>query len=71
MNLCWLSGHLSNLDGREPQATVLRERFTRAELTEEEVDRLVQEFLSLVKTRGGEFWQGGWPGEVHYKYHSM
>ena len=50
---------------------MLRERFTRAELTEEEVDRLVQEFLSLVKTRGGEFWQGGWPGLLYYKYHSM
>ena len=57
-------GHLSNLDGREPQASRLRERFTRPDLTEEEVDKLVQEFLALVKIGGGEFWQGGWPGII-------
>ena len=55
-------GHLSNLDGREPQASRLRERFTRPDLSEEEVDKLVQEFLALAKVGGGEFWQGGWPG---------
>ena len=27
------------------------------------VDRLVEEFLGLVRTGGGEFWQGGWPGQ--------
>jgi len=54
-------GHLSNLDGREPHASLLRERFTRPDLSEEEIDKLVQEFLALVKIGGGEFWQAGWP----------
>ena len=61
-------GHLSNLDGREPQASFLRERFTRPDLTEEEIDKLVQEFLALVKIGGGEFWQGGWPGQIVLRY---
>ena len=32
-------GHLSNLDGREPQASLLRQKFGDKNLSEEELDR--------------------------------
>ena len=54
-------GHLSNLDGREPEATQLREKFGGKTLTEEELDRLVKEFLSLAETGSGGWWHRGWP----------
>jgi len=54
-------GHLSNLDGREPEATVLREKFGDPQLSEEELDRLVREFLSLAEEGSGKWWHRGWP----------
>jgi len=52
-------GHLSNLDGLEPQASVLRAKFIQKDLAEEELDRLVKQFTTLATTGGG--WQQGWP----------
>ena len=55
-------GHLSNLDGREPQAAVLRDKFASSSLTEEELDRLVKQFESLAEEGGSStLWHNGWP----------
>lgn len=54
-------GHLSNLDGMEPNASQLRAKFTKKDLAEEELDRLVKQFSSLAVEGGGGWWQQGWP----------
>ena len=54
-------GHLSNLDGREPEASRLREKFAAKSLSEEELDRLVKEFESLSRDGEGSWWHHGWP----------
>jgi NAD(P)-dependent dehydrogenase (short-subunit alcohol dehydrogenase family) len=54
-------GHLSNLDGMEPYASQLRAKFADHNLAEEELDRLVKQFITLSATGGGGWWQYGWP----------
>lgn len=38
-------GHLSKICGKEPEATELRSRFSSPNLTVEELDELMQEFI--------------------------
>jgi len=54
-------GHLSNIDGKEPQATTLRRRFADNRLDEAGLDKLVEEFLALTKSGDGAHYQAGWP----------
>jgi len=54
-------GHLSNIDGREPAASLLRDRFADKDLTEEKLDWLVKEFQDHVASGNGEWVQNGWP----------
>jgi len=54
-------GHLSNLDGREPEATLLRDKFADKNLSEEELDRIIRQFEALTNEGGGKWWHEGWP----------
>jgi carbonyl reductase 1 len=54
-------GHLSNIDGKEPQATLLRKRFADHRMDEQDLDNLVKEFLELTAQGGGAHYQAGWP----------
>ena len=49
-------GHLSNLDGREPEATLLRDKFSDKNLSEEELDRIIKQFENLTAEEGGRWW---------------
>jgi len=54
-------GHLSNIDGREPQATKLRVKLADKRLEERELDELVMEFQELTSKGSGRWYQSGWP----------
>ena len=44
-------GHLSNIDGREPLASKLRDKFVDPKLTEDELDKLIKQFANHAKVR--------------------
>jgi len=54
-------GHLSNIDGREPLASKLRNKFVDAKLTEDELDKLIKQFANFAKEGGSSgVWNNGW-----------
>jgi len=54
-------GHLSNIDGMEPRAHQLRDRFASKSLTEDQLDDLVGEFRGLAEKGNGNWYREGWP----------
>jgi len=54
-------GHLSNIDGREPLASKLRDKFVDPKLTEDELDKLIKQFANHAKEGGSSaVWNNGW-----------
>ena len=41
----FIEGHLSMINGKEPEATELRKRFSAPDVTEEQICELVKEFV--------------------------
>ncbi|KAK8724589.1 hypothetical protein OTU49_011164 [Cherax quadricarinatus] len=56
-------GHLSKIDGNEPQAAALREKFASSTLTEEQLGELMNEFV--VKAKDGTWKESGWPNSTY------
>ena len=46
---------MSNIDGREPLASKLRNKFVDAKLTEDELDKLIKQFANFAKVRSRSF----------------
>jgi len=56
-------GHLSKIKGEEPAAGLLRDRLASEELTEEELVKMMEQFVQLAKE--GEHVKNGWPNSAY------
>ncbi|XP_042892815.1 carbonyl reductase [NADPH] 1-like [Penaeus japonicus] len=57
------SGHLLRINGNEPQASALREKFASPSLTEEELCDLMNQFVE--KAKEGTWKEAGWPNSTY------
>ncbi|XP_047496115.1 carbonyl reductase [NADPH] 1-like [Penaeus chinensis] len=57
------AGHLSRINGNEPQASALREKFASPSLTEEELSGLMNQFVE--KAKEGTWKEAGWPSSTY------
>jgi len=56
-------GHLSKIKGDEPAAGELRDRLSNEELTEDELVKMMEQFVKLAKE--GEHVKSGWPNSAY------
>ncbi|KAK4011557.1 hypothetical protein OUZ56_020675 [Daphnia magna] len=55
-------GHLLRISGREPEAAILRSKFSAPDLTEQELCQLMEDFIDAAKN--GDRFERGWPNSV-------
>ncbi|XP_069191082.1 carbonyl reductase [NADPH] 1 isoform X2 [Procambarus clarkii] len=56
-------GHLLQINGNEPEAAALREKFASPTLTEQELGELMNQFI--VKAKDGTYKEAGWPNSTY------
>ena len=63
MNVTSNCGHLSKIKGAEPAAGVLRDGLSSEELVEQELVKMMEQFVVLAKE--GEHVKSGWPNSAY------
>lgn len=69
VNLTSMLGHLSRIDGKDEAAAKLRAKLSSDDLTQEELDNLMQNFVDSAKR--GDHVKYGWPEMSHYTTYNV
>ncbi|RXG69488.1 Carbonyl reductase [NADPH] 3 [Armadillidium vulgare] len=63
VNVSSSAGHLSRINGKEPNASNLRKKLSSTSLTENDLDGLMNDFIS--STKDGNWSEKGWPNSTY------